>query len=52
MVFCDDKQSLELCEFGEVSILIEKIKMLLLQNEPLEKIIDQKLYTKNTLYIL
>lgn len=50
--FCEDKQSRELCEFGEVDILIDKVKTLVLQNEPLEEIIDQKSYTQNTLYVL
>lgn len=50
--FCEDKQSRELCEFGYVDVLMEKVKALVLQHEPLDKIVDQKLYTENTLYIL
>ncbi|WP_101696368.1 hypothetical protein [Clostridium minihomine] len=50
--FCEDKQSVELCNFEEVNILLDKIKKLILQNEPIENVIDRKLYTQDTLYIL
>lgn len=50
--FCEEKQSVELCGFEEVNILLDKIKKLILQNEPIENIINRKLYTQDTLYIL
>lgn len=50
--FCMDSKSEELCDFDEKDILIHKVKNLIILGTALEKIINQKLYTKDTLYIL
>lgn len=50
--FCMNSQSEELCNFAEKDILLRKVKCLKVSGVALEKIIDQELYTKDTLYIL
>ncbi len=51
-LYCIDSQSTELCDFEEKRLLADKVKMLLVQNETMENIINKRLYDRGTLYIL
>ena len=50
--FCIDSKSEELCNFEEKDVLIHKVRMMKVDGDNLESIIDNNLYSQGTLYIL